>query len=459
MRGRLFWKILIGFALTFMAIWQGVWLLFTLYGDPPKPYHVGYLQEIARGYVETAARIVEAEGIGALEKAIAHWPEDERIRLSIEPDANRTARPVPDFIPEERFEEIRENGFLSRDAVSPVGLLVHLKFDVSDIVASIPERRRFNVPTPLVIAGVLGGLVFSGVLAWYLTRPIRQLQEGFERLSNGDLTWRLGEKIGRRRDEIADLARDFDVMAVRLQQLIEARDRLLNDVSHELRSPLARMQLAVGLARQKPERIEGSLDRIEKETIRLDELVGELLTLSRAESGASQNQTWLDIDHLLGRVVSDARFEAEATGIKVQTNLAIKRNWHGEVPVVAGNAELLRRAFENIVRNALRHSREGQLVRISSEADADRNVFCITISDQGPGIPAEQLENMFEPFIRGEPGINGAGFGLGLSIARRAIKAHGGEIAIRNRDGGGLDVLITLPFSNFVDPNVFGSAI
>ncbi|HBN51357.1 MAG TPA: two-component sensor histidine kinase, partial [Thalassospira sp.] len=260
----------------------------------------------------------------------------ERIRLSIEPDANRTARPVPDFIPEERFEEIRENGFLSRDAVSPVGLLVHLKFDVSDIVASIPERRRFNVPTPLVIAGVLGGLVFSGVLAWYLTRPIRQLQEGFERLSNGDLTWRLGEKIGRRRDEIADLARDFDVMAVRLQQLIEARDRLLNDVSHELRSPLARMQLAVGLARQKPERIEGSLDRIEKETIRLDELVGELLTLSRAESGASQNQTWLDIDHLLGRVVSDARFEAEATGIKVQTNLAIKRNWHGEVPVVAG---------------------------------------------------------------------------------------------------------------------------
>ncbi|MCK2169513.1 histidine kinase dimerization/phospho-acceptor domain-containing protein, partial [Thalassospira xiamenensis] len=103
----------------------------------------------------------------------------------------------------------------------------------------------------------------------------------------GDLTWRLGEKIGRRRDEIADLARDFDVMAVRLQQLIEARDRLLNDVSHELRSPLARMQLAVGLARQKPERIEGSLDRIEKETIRLDELVGELLTLSRAESGAS----------------------------------------------------------------------------------------------------------------------------------------------------------------------------
>ena len=447
MRGRLFWKILIGFALTFMAIWQGVWLLFTLYGDPPKPYHVGYLQETARGYVETAARIVEAEGIGALEKAIAHWPEEERIRLSIEPDANRTDGPVSDFVPEDRFEDIRANGFLSRDAVSPGGLLVHLKFDVSDIVASIPERRRFNVPTPLVISGVLGGLVFSGVLAWYLTRPIRQLQEGFERLSNGDLTWRLGEKIGRRRDEIADLARDFDVMAVRLQQLIEARDRLLNDVSHELRSPLARMQLAVGLARQKPERIEGSLDRIEKETIRLDELVGELLTLSRAESDASQNQTWLDIDHLLGRVVSDARFEAEATGIKVQTNLAIKRNWHGEVPVVVGNAELLRRAFENIVRNALRHSREGQLVRISAEADANRNVFCITISDQGPGIPAEQLENMFEPFIRGEPSLNGGGFGLGLSIARRAIKAHGGEIAIRNRDGGGLDVLISLPFS------------
>jgi len=451
MRGRLFWKILIGFALTFMGIWQGVWLLFTLYGDPPQPYHVGYLQETARGYIDTAASIIEAEGIGAVEKAIAYWPDDERGRLSIEPHANSTARPTPNFVPEERFEEIRENGFLSRYAISPTGVPVHLKFDVTDIVASIPEQGRFNVPAPMVIAGVLGGLVFSGVLAWYLTRPIRQLQEGFERLSTGDLKWRLGDKTGRRSDEIADLARDFDVMAVRLQQLIEARDRLLNDVSHELRSPLARMQLAVGLARQKPDRIDGSLDRIEKETIRLDELLGELLTLSRAESGAGQNQTWLDIVHLLGRVVSDARFEADATGIKVQTNLAIKRNGHGEVPLVVGNAELLRRAFENIVRNALRHSREGQLVQVSAEADASHDILCITISDQGPGIPAEQLENMFEPFIRGEPGLNGVGFGLGLSIARRAIKAHGGEISIRNRDGDGLDVLITLPFSMRVD--------
>ncbi|WP_339859405.1 HAMP domain-containing sensor histidine kinase [Thalassospira alkalitolerans] len=446
MRGRLFWKILIGFSLTFTAIWQGVWLLFTIYGGPPTPYHIGYLKETARGYIETAARIVEAEGLGPLEQAMAYWPQSERDRLSLEPvidGAMINAAPAP----EDRVEDIKVNGFLARDAISPVGLLVHLKFDVADIVAEIPDRGRFSVPTPLVIAGIIGGLIFSGVLAWYLARPIRQLQEGFERLSTGDLTWRLGEKIGRRRDEIADLARDFDVMAVRLQQLIEARDRLLNDVSHELRSPLARMQLAVGLARQKPDRIEGSLDRIEKETVRLDELVGELLTLSRAESGASQNQTWLDIDHLLGRVVSDARFEADATGIKVQTNLAIKRNWQGEVPVVIGNAELLRRAFENIVRNALRHSREGQLVRISAEADMDQKVFCITISDQGPGIPAEQLENMFEPFIRGEPGINGIGFGLGLSIARRAIKAHGGEIAIHNRDEGGLHVQITLPFT------------
>jgi two-component system OmpR family sensor kinase len=239
------------------------------------------------------------------------------------------------------------------------------------------------------------------------------------------------------------------------------------------------MQMAVALARQKPERAESSFERIEKETIRLDELVGGLLTLSRVESGAAHQPVYLDLDHLLGRVIADARFEAEGLGVTVKTNLAVRRSHFGAVPVVLGNAELLRRAFENVIRNALHHTPVGQQVEITATADFDRQVFDIMIADCGRGIAPDMIETVFDPFTR-DVGTNGGvsaqsdagndmarhmrsapvsekrdiagfnasktGFGLGLSIAQRAIIAHGGTIFARNREEGGLVMYITLPF-------------
>ncbi|AUG55543.1 sensor histidine kinase [Thalassospira marina] len=511
MRGRLFWKILVGFAITFVGIAEGIWLLFQFYGHPPTPYLIGYLSATVPGYVEMASRAAERGGEPALKQLVEDWPRAERERLTYrvipaaiaqkaQSDATgnvapteqelaewseKTGSPTRRLTPAQLREgyiaahQAWETGSITRNVQSADGQWLQLQFDAADIVAQLPRDRHLNIPMPMIIAGVTGGLIFSAFLAWYLTRPILQLRKGFEQLSAGEMSHRLRPKMGRRRDEIADLARDFDHMAGRLQQLIGARDRLLNDVSHELRSPLARMQMAVALARQKPERVESSFDRIEKETIRLDELVGGLLTLSRVESGAAHQPVHLDLDHLLGRVISDARFEAEGLGINVKADLVVRWDHFGAVPVVLGNAELLRRAFENVIRNALHHTHAGQLVEIAASANYDRQFFDITIADRGPGIAPDMLETVFDPFTRdagaagqkgetGEEGTKGgvtavsqgiagntgndgfiaskSGFGLGLSIAKRAIEAHGGSINARNRDDGGLVMHITLPF-------------
>ncbi|MBO6773120.1 MULTISPECIES: ATP-binding protein [unclassified Thalassospira] len=468
MKRRLFWKILIGFIITFTGISVGVWSLLMLYGGPPEPFHIGYLKRTAPGYLQTAAEVARHGGVDELEATIAHWPKSERSRLIIDlgspgsggtvdgansadnaSAANSTdmvARVLPDNGSPEWLDALKEYPAFEQVVTGPGGENIRLIFDVSDVIAEIPQRSRWKVPNPLIILGSIGGLVFSGVLAWYLTRPILKISDGFEELSRGNLDYRLGKTIGRRRDEIADLARDFDVMADRLQRLVAARDRLLNDVSHELRSPLARMQLAVGLARQSPDKSATSLDRIEKEAVRLDELVGELLTLSRAESGAARHQSWIDLDHLLGRVVSDARFEADATGVIVDADFGARPSGDHNVPVLMGSPELLRRAFENVVRNALRHSGEGQIVKITATDDTDHQQFRIDISDEGPGIDGDKLDELFEPFVRGQSNAWGGGFGLGLSIAQRAIRAHGGDIKIRNRDQGGLLVTILLPY-------------
>jgi two-component system OmpR family sensor kinase len=324
------------------------------------------------------------------------------------------------------------------------------------------------VPWELVVLALLGGLAFSASLAWYLTRPIQRLRVGFDRLAAGHLATRLGPTMGRRRDEIADLAHDFDVMAAQLQQLVAAREQLLHDVSHELRSPLARLQVAIGLARQNPQRIAATLERVEAEARRLDELVGEVLTLSRAESGAPQLDDYFDLAGLVHKVVADAQFEAQASGVHIavedrsvpagQNQAAQDDTGQEGDTVFQGNAELMRRALENIVRNALHHSKAGQRVTVEIAGDAPGHNFVIRVADQGPGVAPEALTSIFDPFVRannrlGERAAESTGFGLGLAIAKRAVLAHGGSIEAQNAAGeggagtGGLIVTIRLPFN------------
>ena len=296
------------------------------------------------------------------------------------------------------------------------------------------------VPWPWAIQ-IIAALIFSASLAAYVTWPIDRLRRGFHDLSQGRLGVRLAPGMGRRRDEIADLAKDFDAMAERLQQLVASRDRLLHDVSHELRSPLARMSVALGLARQNPERTPEALERIEAEGGRLNAIVGDLLSLSRAEAGVRGGDVFFDVAGLLEVICADARFEAEPRKVGVELKIAEALSDPATAPLVAGAPELIRRALENVIRNALRYGPEGSSVEV--DADVREGEIVIEVRDHGPGADAALRASMFDPFVKGADGSSGAG--LGLAIARRALAAHGGKVEALAPDGGGLLVRIRLP--------------
>jgi len=207
-----------------------------------------------------------------------------------------------------------------------------------------------------------------------------------------------------------------------------------------LRSPLARLHLAIDLARQSPEKTDQSLQRIRREADRLDEMVGELLALSKLEHGIAASSEYFFISEITGIVVEDARFEAQEKGVAIEF-VASTLHW-GQEALVVGSGKLISRAIENIVRNALRFSRSGET--ISLEMESSQAGTTLTIRDQGPGAKPEQLKSLFDPFFRGDPG-SGHGYGLGLAIAKRAILAHGGTITAANGDHEGLTITIWLP--------------
>jgi signal transduction histidine kinase len=297
-----------------------------------------------------------------------------------------------------------------------------------------------------LVASVLASLLFAFLLAWYFSRPIRALRNAFEAAAAGDLAPRFGGRDAGG-DELNDLGRDFDRMSGQLRSLMDGQRRLLHDVSHELRSPLARLQAAIGLAHQQPDKIGTSLARIERESERMDKLVGELLTLSRLEANPDMPKDELvDMHELVDGVAQDARFEAGAEGAAIDVELGGEPG--GELPAqVRGAADLLWRAVENVVRNAVKHGGDGGMIEVKLRTDA--GAVCIDVFDRGPGIAEQDLPTVFQPFFRAHPATSNVdGHGLGLAIAERVIRAHGGTITACNRDGGGLQVAITLPLAH-----------
>ncbi|MDR9435643.1 MAG: ATP-binding protein [Thiohalophilus sp.] len=448
--GRLFWKIFLGFWLTLVLIAIGVGLAVHIYNQN----RIEAITDLAAGprasFVVNATALALAQGgPESVESLFRSWPGQRLPLVLIVDEAGRDIfnRPVPSVALERAREQLRGAQMLS-------GVRRVLGHNGHEYVIFIPRPGPEGLPqTPSrqmslgfqLVAALIASLLFSAVLAWYLTRPVRHLQSAANRLARGELATRVMPHIGRRRDEIADLGRDFDHMAAHLQTLVSAQQRLLHDVSHELRSPLARLQVAVGLGRQQPERLAGMLERIERETGRLDELVGELLTLSRLEAHVDRERDEsLDLPALLEEVVEDARFEAGATGRQVSLSL------NGEAQL-RGKPELLRRAFENVIRNAVRYTAPQTGVDVSATVQTQK--FVIRVCDQGPGVTAEALERIFEPFVRADGDATGGreGYGLGLAIARRAVMAHGGTVDASNREGGGLCIELSLPLSNNTD--------
>jgi two-component system OmpR family sensor kinase len=428
----LFWKITAGFWLTLLGITQGIWLLVVLTNPIARGGAAGFIERYLSTEITAPALALRLGGRPALDELLASWTPEERRRLSVVDAGSAPAQPIT---------VIRAAGgktWQAQTVVAGPGRRWRVTY-------RYPTKRGSTAPVEVWGVAALGGLVFSAVLAWYLTLPIRRLRAGFDSLARGEMTVRLRPSMGRRRDEIADLGRDFDLMAERLQQLVGARDRLLHDVSHELRSPLARLQTAIGLARQRPERTEAAMQRIELESRRLDELVGELLTLSRAEGAAPFAEQYLDIAELVRTVAADAGFEAEPRQVRVETSIADPQAFGEAGATVRGSAELLRRGLENVVRNALRFSAPGQVVSIDMRPGALPHTAHIEIRDQGPGAPAQTMQTMFDPFVRLHDQPLTDGFGLGLSIARRAILAHGGTIEVENLEPSGLSISICLP--------------
>jgi len=302
-----------------------------------------------------------------------------------------------------------------------------------------PQPSSLFPMVPLLTAA-LTMLVLGFGLAWYLSKPLKDLRWALRQVSKGLFETRVQPRMGTRRDEIVDLAQEFDLMAARLQQVTESRRMLLHDISHELRSPLTRMQAAIGLLRQAPAKTPEMLDRIEGEAGRLDELIGELLTLHRLEAGAQSGRERVDVIELLHAIAEDAHFEAQALGRSVIIDAP------GSF-VVEVNGELIYRAFENVIRNAVKFSPIGETVEILARVDPDGGALVCHVLDRGPGVPPDMLTAIFEPFARVDTPVKTSGVGLGLAIAKRAMEAHGGHITAALRSGKGLDVSLWLPAS------------
>ncbi len=458
--GRLFWRILLVFwavlLILGLGIGYGVHLYFQSLHKTPRVIAEGpraeILVQLSDGVIEGSQReeavrtfghwalepgplplIVDAYGVDLLDRLVEHEAYAEARRL-IEREGERSVReahsadgtrwliymPAPHDI---SISELDDRPSLDRsNGPSPFG-----------------EGRfaHFELWTPLfaMLPAIITSFAVSAWLARSLSRRVRTLREGFEAVAAGDFATQLTSRM-KGRDEIAELGRDFDSMAERLQNLVGAQRRLLNDVSHELRSPLARLQVAIGLARQQPERAAEVLGRVERESQRLDSLVGELLTLSRLESGSGVTlEDHVDLIELLRAVTDDAGFESAPAGVTVEFSGDTEQEL-----ILRAHGELLHRAFDNVVRNAVRYSRRGGNVEVRVRRTPA--AVEVRVADRGPGVPESEIQSVFDAFVRGS---ESQGYGLGLAIARRSVEAHGGQIAAANRDGGGLEICITLP--------------
>ena len=292
----------------------------------------------------------------------------------------------------------------------------------------------------LGVAAIISALV-SLLLARYLAAPLGHLSRASRQFATGDLSVRVGAGLERRQDEFGQLARDMDEMAGRLEQLQQANQRLLRDVSHELRSPLARLRVALEIARNKDRSlVADELDRIELESERLEKLVDEVLSLLRESSGTRElNLSGFDLADLLQDLVETVNYEISDGCEPIALQL------HPPLHLDA-DRELLWRVFENLLRNAMIHSGGAGGIRVlARQIDGDQ--IMVSVSDSGPGIDETQIKNIFEPFFRIDEARNrnSGGHGLGLAIAASAVRRHDGRISASNRKEGGLEVCVVLP--------------
>lgn len=453
MMGRLFWKILLTFWLTLLVAGGtaalAVW------------WHHRALQSVSEDVVirpssilsvQAAANTFRFGGKEAVYNMLLEQSQEAPEILQVYAVDSTNKELLGRSVPDATLQRIRKSIGLNVDP--PIARSAKAKEEelifFAPLSGQFPEFQKPNrLPSryrdltwPWYLSGLIVSFISSFLLAWHFSKPVRLLRKAFKSIAHGDLNTRISPEIGWRRDEIADLGNDFDHMAGQLQTLMASQRRLLHDISHELRSPLARLQVSIGLARQQPEQTQATLDRIEHEAERLDKLVGEVLTLSRLEAGvAPSTDEYVDVLELLDTVVDDARFEASALNRSVVLHSSDDASL-----IIPAHGELLYRALENVVRNALHHTPPETTVTVTAYQHKATNTLHITVDDQGSGVPPEEIDLIFEPFQRSSQSRHEHhGYGLGLAIARRAIDSHSGSIRASNRPEGGLRISIELP--------------
>lgn len=295
-----------------------------------------------------------------------------------------------------------------------------------------------HFPPIALIFCIVFSVVIAGVLAWAVTHPIKLLLEHLNRVGEGDLQTRVSPLIGRGHDEFSELGQAFDVMAMRLDSMMKSQANMMHHISHELRSPLARIQMAVGLVLQNPIKLAAAMQRVEMETQRMENMIAELLEMFRLESGKQKLRLVdVDLNELLHNIVNDARFEKQTTKIAFLTQ--------GTHITVLAELKLIHRAIENVIRNAIKYGPVDEVVTVVLAYDEAQQRADIEVIDRGKGVAADELEQIFMPFVRGSRSANIDGHGVGLAMTKHIIEAHGGQVIAENLAPTGFKVSLHLP--------------
>ncbi|MEP6742692.1 MAG: ATP-binding protein [bacterium] len=445
----LFLKIFLWFGAALLTVVVGTFLVGELLRPEPFRPMRRPMDAAVNGYAQVAAEIYERDGQQALAEYTDRVERDGHIRIFLFDSQLRelAGRKVPSDAPglvqhvfetgAPGFVDDPPSALMAQPVTSPSGAQYVL---VAELPMIMRAPHLWDHALHLLAIIVVSGL-FCYWLARYLTAPVTKLRAATQELARGNLSARVAPAFGNRRDELASLAADFDKMAEQIESLVNSQRRLLGDISHELRSPLARLNVALELARQRAgDDAATALQRIEREAEMLNEMIGQLLALTRLENHTEAvEKTTFDLARLVREIVDDADYEARNRDRSVRLESPDLCN-------ILGNEQLLRRAIENVVRNAVQYTAKQTDVEVKLGC-GNQSAVVITVRDHGPGVPAEALDKLFRAFYRVDEARdrNSGGTGLGLAIAERAVRLHGGRVEAANAEGGGLLISIYLP--------------
>ena len=450
----LFLRIFVSFWATVLLIMLAVFITWSMQPELIVARWRAVTRDATTLYAQSCAEEIDRYGQNALRNYLERLESSAHIRAAFYDDKGnllagtdseeaRAAAQKVSETGEPEFSITRGTAIAAQRSTGPAG-------HAYVFVAEMP-RGPFGAFRPssrvqflrLVLAFLISGLICY-LLTRSLTRPIVQLRTAATQLATGDLAARADPYVTKRSDEIGELARDFNRMAERIEGLITSERQLIRDISHELRSPLARLNVALGLARRRADQESGpALDRIESEAETLNEMIGRLLALAKMDAASEPpDPVSIDLSSMVADVAADAQFEAQARNVTVQVVSSVSCR-------VVGSAELLHSAIENVIRNAVRYAARGTPVEISLSCNGagSGKEAEVKIRDRGPGVPENELANLFRPFYRVADARerDSGGIGLGLAITYRAVKLHRGSVTAQNAPGGGLLVTISLP--------------